>query len=56
MPKKTLPNFGNNYTKILVGFLMYLPKFSSKLNVAIFLATLPKFGKVENGIKVNKPL
>ena len=32
-----------------------LPKFDSKLNVATFLTILPKFDKVENGIKVNRP-
>ena len=31
-----------NIAKILVGFLMYLPTFGNKLNVDIFLATMPK--------------
>jgi hypothetical protein len=30
-------------------------KFGNKLNVAKILATLPKNGMVENGIKVNRP-
>ncbi len=29
-------------------------QINSKLNVATFLITLPKFSKVENDIKVNK--
>lgn len=31
-------------------------QFNTKLNVATYLVTLPKFGKVENGIEVNMPI
>lgn len=41
-------HFDAKVVKILAGFIIQLPKFDNKLNVAIFLAHLPKFGKVEN--------
>jgi hypothetical protein len=42
--------------QILAGFLMCLLKFSNKLNAAgTLLATLPKNGMVENGVKVSSP-
>jgi hypothetical protein len=49
--KKTLPKFAKNF-----GRISYIvTKFGSKLNVSTILATLLKFGKVENVIKVNRP-
>ena len=44
-----------NITKILAGFLMYVPKFGNKLNVDTFLTTLPRNDIVKNGINLNNP-
>ena len=60
MPKKTLPNFGI-VTKILVtcqnfGRISYIvTKIWQQTKCSHFFLTLSKLGKVENGIKVNKP-
>ncbi len=47
-------NVNSQLLSLIFGHVHFDAK-KNLLNVATFLVTLPKFGKVENSIKVNRP-